>query len=154
MRGVFARTGEEIAHLGRADGSEVKIALSQEAEPHFRAAVQRAVRVRVEGRGVLDATLARVESRATREIIHPALTALSGGPLALRRSEEPADRDAPDAGYELAEPHYVAIASLAPGTAPCPGERARVKLRSARDATLWTELQGTLARWLKRYAAQ
>ena len=154
MRGVFVRTGEEIARLGRADGSEVKIALTQEAEPHFRAAVGRALRVRVEGRGVLDATLTRVESRATREIIHPALTALTGGPLALRRSEEPADRASAEAGYELAEPHYVAIASLAPGTAPCPGERALVRLRSARDATLWTELQGALARWLKRYAAR
>ena len=158
LSGTFIENGGEVCRIGRGDGSDVRMAIAQGDEPHLRAALNQPLRVRIEGRGaVLDATLQRVEARATRELIHPALTALAGGPLALRRNEEPAahrgsDPEATD--YELAEPHFNAIARLSTNTPLGIGEMARVRFRSPRTATLWGEMQGALGRWLKRYAAQ
>ncbi len=147
LAGSFLHTGDEIAQLGRAAGSDVRIALDQESAPHFRTAVGAPVRVRIEGRaGTLEATLTRVEARATRDLIHPALTALAGGPLPLRRAED-ADQKKP---YELAEPHFVALAHL--GAAEnFVGQMARVKLRTARGVTLWESAQAGFARWLRRH---
>lgn len=156
LSGVFLRTGDEIAQFGRADGCDVKIALDQEAATHFRTAVGKPVQVLIEGRGqTFDATLFQVESRATRDLIHPALTAVAGGPLALRRVEEPPPDSAHEAatGLELAEPHFVALARLATTQAMDSGQIARVKLRSLRGVTLWESAQGGFARWLKRYSA-
>ncbi len=156
MFGAYFRAGEEIAHLGRADGCDVRIALDQEAEPHFRASSHQPLRVRVEGMGAdFPATLTRVESRATRELIDPALTALGGGPLALRRVEEEASTDArQSAEYELAEPHFVALARLATDEPFCAGQMTRVKLHSTRAVNLWALAQGRLARWLKTFTAR
>lgn len=152
--GTFLRTGDEIAQFGRADGCDVKIALDQEAAAHFRHAIGKPVRVLVEGRTqTFDATLTRLESRATRDLIHPALTAVAGGPLALRHAEEPPPESASEAtaGFELAEPHFVALARLASNQAMNAGQLARVKLRSERGVTLWASAQAAFARWLKRY---
>ena len=151
MAGTFLQAGDEALRIGRGTGSEVKIAVSQKDEPHWRGVAGRPLRARIEGRGeVADAEFVRLEPRATRELIDPALTALAGGPLALRRKDDPTDRRG--AEYELAEPHYVATARLRSADPLCPGEMARVKFRSPRRVTLWSQCQGALARWLKRYA--
>ena len=103
---------------------------------------------------VFPAKLTRVESRATRELIDPALTALGGGPLAVRHVEEEASGDArQSAEYELAEPHFVALARLASEQPFCAGQMARVKLHSTRSVNLWELAQGRLARWLKTFTA-
>ncbi len=149
MPGAFLKTGDEVLQLGRADGSEVKIAVSEENEPHFRAAVEQPVKVRIAGRGtVFPAVLTRVESRASRALVHPALTALAGGPLPLRHTESES-RD--DAQYELARPHFTAIVRLDGSESFALGETARVKFRSTRRVTLWRELQRTADQWLARY---
>ena len=148
MAGSFLAAGDEAVRLGRAAGSDVKIAVSQEDEPHWREAAGNPLRVRIEGRGVFDAEFVRLESRATRDLIDPALTALAGGPLALRRSDDPAARRG--AEYELAEPHFVATARIIATAGLCPGEMARVRFHSPRPATLWGQWQSAFARWLKR----
>ena len=149
MAGTFLEAGDEVLRIGRGAGSDIKIAVSQEDEPHWRGVAGRPLRARIAGRGkVADAEFVRLEPRATRELIDPALTALAGGPLALRRNDDPAARRG--AEYELAEPHYVATARLLAAEAFCPGEMARVKFRSPRTVTLWSQCQGAIARWLKR----
>ena len=157
MLGSFLRTGDEIAQFGRADACDVKIALDQESAAHFRESVGKPLRVLIEGRRqIFDATLTRMESRATRELIHPALTAIAGGPLALRHADEPSPETAHEAagGFELAEPHFIAVARLATHDALAAGQIARVKLRSVRGVTLWDSAQAAFARWLKRYTAR
>jgi putative peptide zinc metalloprotease protein len=157
LAGAFVHTGDEIAQFGRADGCDVKIALDQEAAAHFRPAVGQPVQVWIEGRAErFAATLSRVESRATRDLIHPALTAVAGGPLALRRAEETAADSSRDSaeGLELAEPHFVALARLATSGAMDSGQLARVKLRSLRGVTLWESAQAGFARWLRRYSVR
>ncbi len=156
LAGTFLHTGDEVAQFGRADGRDVKIALDQEAAAHFRTAVGQPVRVLIEGLApTFDATLTRMESRATRDLIHPALTAVAGGPLALRRAEQPAPDSARESGggLELAEPHFVALARLASSQAMNSGQLARVKLRSDRRVTLWESAQAAFARWLRKYTA-
>ncbi len=150
MSGVFLNTGDEVLYFGRSDGSEVKIAVNEEQEPHFRGAVNKPVRIRIEGRGgAFAGTLERVEARASREMIHPALTALADGPLALRRAEG-ADA-AKRAQYELALPHFTATARLVADAPFGIGEMALVKFRSARSATIWSEAHRVMDRWVRRY---
>ena len=157
LLGAFLRTGDELAQLGRADGCDVKIALTQEAASHFRTAVGAHLGVRIEGRAqTFDATLTSVEARATRDLIHPALTAAAAGPLALRRAEDATPESAREnsPGFELAEPHFVALARLVTDEALDSGQLARVKLRSRRGVTLWESAQAGFARWLRRYTVR
>ena len=153
MAGAFLKTGDEVVQIGRADGSEVKIAVSEEQEPHFRTAVEKPVRVRIVGRGGdFPAVLTRVEARASRGLVHPALTAVAGGPLALRRAEgESAGEQDRKAQFELARPHFTAIAHLDAAEGFSVGEMARVRLRSTRTVTVWSELQRVVDRWLGKY---
>lgn len=154
MKGNFLKAGDEVLQIGRADGCEVKIAVSEEQEPHFRKAVAQPVRIRIEGRsGDFPATLTRVEARASRALVHPALTAVAGGPLALRRSEAESDRTEKDgAQFELARPHFTAVAKLESADGFAIGEMARAKFRSTRAVTLWSEVQRAVDRWLEKYA--
>lgn len=153
--GVFFAAGEEIVRIGRAAECEVKVAVSERDAPHFRAALSQPMKVRLSGRGeVFAGELSRVEARATRELPHPALTAMAGGPLALRRNEEaptPTAESSRAPAYELAEPHFTAIVRLAHGGELSPGEMARVRFRSARTETLWSEMQAGFDRWLRKY---
>ncbi len=154
MAGAFFQPGDEMMQLGSVDGSEVKIAVSEEQEPHFRTAFQQPVKVRIAGRGGnFPATLTRVEARASRSLVHPALTAVAGGPLALRRTESDSSQEEKmTEQFELARPHFTAIARLdaAPGFSI--GEMARVRFRSTRAVTAWSEAQRAVDRWLARYA--
>ena len=156
LHGAFFQPGEEVLRLGRADGSDVKIAVSEQDEPHFRTALNQPLGVRIRGRGAaVSGQLIRVEARATRDLIHPALTALAGGPLALRRAEESGATESKDTpAMELADPHFTAIVRLASEPALVPGEMAQVRFRSARAVTLWSEAEGVVARWLKRFTAR
>ena len=153
MQGSFIESGGELLQIGRGEGSDVKIAVSQEDAPHLHAVTDQPLRVKIAGRGeVFAATLLRVEARATRTLLHPALSALAGGPLALRRNEDDGGKRAQE--YELAEPHFGATARLTSDGPLCVGEMARVKFRSPRTATLWGEMQGAFARWIKRYSTR
>ena len=147
LDGVFIRPGEEIVRMGRTGGHDVKVAVSQENEPHVRSAANRPVRVRIEGRGEnFPATLTQLESRATRDLRHPELTAAADGPLALRRAEErTSEDDARTPPYELAEPQFEATVRLANAPDLRPGELARVKFLSDRRATLWDLAQKAAA---------
>ncbi len=146
--GAFIGRGEEVLRVGEANGREVKLAVGQDAEPHFRAAGGGAVRVRVAGRGnTFDAKLERLDDNATRTLPHAALTALADGPLPVRRAE------GEHGGYELAEPHFIATVKLGAASALADGELARVKFRSPVSVTLFSELRSAFARWAKKYGA-
>jgi putative peptide zinc metalloprotease protein len=159
MHGAFFKAGDEILRLGRGDRSEVKIAVAQVEEPYFRAAVGRSVQVRIGGRGeVVPGQLVRVEARAARDIEHPALTAIGGGPLALRRKDQAPAASQRDQGedselqyYELAEPHFIATATLATDKLFNPGEPAWVRLRRAEGIPLWDRLRRKVEQWWDRH---
>lgn len=148
--GVFFDRGMEILRVGEARGREVKLAVGQDAESHFRAAAGHPVRVRLEGRGdVVSATLQRMDDQATTRPPHDALTATAGGPLPIRRKEMPAE-DGKD--FELVDPHFEATIRIdTPLETLADGELARVKFESPRSVMLFTELRGAFTRWVKRF---
>ncbi|MEQ1860171.1 MAG: HlyD family efflux transporter periplasmic adaptor subunit [Chthoniobacteraceae bacterium] len=152
LSGSFLQKGEEALRIGAAGASDVKVAVTQDQEPHLRGAVNAAVRVKVAGRaGSLPGTLTRMEARAGREIALPALSALAGGPLAVRRAEQ---QRPGEPGYELVEPHFLATVRIGGEQTLLPGETARVKLTSARSVTPWSEFQRMFARWWRRAAGR
>ena len=156
MAGAYFQRGEEILRIGETQGREVKLAVGQDAEPHFKAAIHRRVTVRVDGRGeVFSARLERLDGNASRSLPHPALTALAGGPLPVQRVQDtdgaPQDRER----HELTEPHFGATVRMASNDASVldDGELARVKFRSPEKVTLWRETRAAFARWMRKYGA-
>lgn len=152
LTGAFLQRGEEVLRIGAVSGSDVKVAVAQDQEPHLRGAVHGPVRVKVAGRGgVLHGTLTRMEARASREVALPPLTALAGGPLPVRRAEN--ERPG-EAGYELLDPHFLATVRLEGGATLQPGETALVKVTSARSVTPWEEVHRVFTRWWQRAAGK
>jgi hypothetical protein len=158
MKGAFFQRGEEILKVGEAAGREVKLAVGQDLQPHFKAALNRRVAVRIDGRGdVFAARLERLDGNASRSLPHPALTALTSGPLAVQRVEaaEVVSQAREQEQYELVEPHFGATVRLISKEASAldDGELARVKFRSPEKVTLWNEARATVARWARKYGA-
>jgi putative peptide zinc metalloprotease protein len=145
-QGKFFRTGDELLRLGKPNGYDIKIAVSQSQEPHFRTALQKAVKAHIVGRAkTYDGRLVRVEAKASREIYHPALTAMAGGPVAVRQTEVPDKRSD---SHELAEAHFMATAHIEASDALQPGEIARLTFWSDQRVTLWQETQNLISRWI------
>ncbi|HEV7402551.1 MAG TPA: HlyD family efflux transporter periplasmic adaptor subunit [Chthoniobacteraceae bacterium] len=154
LSGTWFSAGQEVLRIGQA-GADVKLAVSEGDAAWFRGSLGKAAEVRVDGRGAAGrATLIRMEGRATREITEPALTAIAGGPLPLRRAEEPetAKREpAPTEGYELAEPRFTATARLAEGAGLFAGETAWVRFKAVRPMSLWLQMDTQVRRWLGKF---
>jgi putative peptide zinc metalloprotease protein len=145
-QGKFFRTGDELLRLGRPSGYDIKVAVSQPQEPHFRTALQKAVKVHIMGRAkTYDGRLIRVEAKASREIYHPALTAMAGGPVAVRQTDVPEKKSD---SHELAEPHFMATARIEASDALQPGEIARLTFWSDQRVTLWQETRNLISRWI------
>jgi putative peptide zinc metalloprotease protein len=156
LPGTFLAAGQEVLRIGQP-GADVKLAISEGDAASFRDSLNHEADVRIEGRGATGrATLIRMEARATREVTEPALTALAGGPLALRRAAAPesAKRDSELAdGYELAEPHFTATARLDGGPEDLlAGETAWVRFHGGRPVSLWLQMDKYVRRWLGRFA--
>ena len=95
-----------------SDWAERRIRYQNRREPAARTSlqdrVQKAVKVRIIGRAkTYDGRLIRVEAKASREIYHPALTAMAGGPIGVRQTDVP---DKKSDSHELAEAHFMATA--------------------------------------------
>ncbi len=152
LPGIFMKPGAEILRIGEAEGREIKIAVAQEAEPHFRAALGQPVQVRIEGRSAFfTAQLERFAGEATRTIPHRALTAPANGPLPVRRAES---ASAEAEKYELIDPHFSATIRLPAQAAPlADGEMARIKFRSTKSVTLFNEARSAVERWVRKFGA-
>jgi putative peptide zinc metalloprotease protein len=156
MPGSWFQRGDEIVKIGQVAGREVKLAVGQDLQPHFKAALRRRVAVRIEGRGaVLPARLERLDGNASRALPHPALTALAGGPLPVQPAGDAAGAAQEEERYELAEPHFGATVRMISADASIleDGELARVKFRSPEKVTLWREAHAAVARWIRSHGA-
>jgi hypothetical protein len=69
------------------------------------------------------------------------------------------DDDAPQSQgqlrHELTEPHFGATVRMLSASASdlADGELARVRFQSPEKVTLWGELRGAIARWMRKYGA-
>lgn len=138
LEGTYQKTGTELMAIGNPTSHEVRIAVTENDQPFFSLHQGKPVKVKVFGRGnVMRGTLKRVDARATREVLHPALTALGGGPLSV----QPIDTTQNDsnASYQLISPHFEAIVKIDPSEAVNlrSGERAYVKFTSTEGYFFW-----------------
>jgi putative peptide zinc metalloprotease protein len=150
LAGSFMQSGTEILRIGEATGREIKVAVAQDAEPHFRTALGKTVAVWIEGRGEESSGLLKnFAGEASRSLTHPALAAPANGPLPVRRAEA----SGADAGkFELVDPHFTATVRLPDSAASlADGELARVRFRSMQSVTLFNEFRNAAARWARKY---
>jgi putative peptide zinc metalloprotease protein len=154
-QGLFANAGDEILRVGRDGVFEVKLAVRERDELAFRGKIDQPCEVRLSAReSVASGLVSRVEARATRTPTHPALTALAGGPLPMRRADEHAQGQGDsNPGYELSEPYFAATVHLSERTDLLPGEMARVRFRDAHPTSLWTETNRLVSQWIQRVTA-
>lgn len=113
--GSFLVTGQEFLSMGSETERAVKITILEENAQMLKGNPGDKVRVFIKGRGqTLTATIKRIEPSASREIRFENLTALAGGPLAVRKKEKnnSETESASPSGMELVEPHFTAIATL------------------------------------------
>lgn len=86
MLGTYLRAGQEILSVGASRTKEVRVSIPQQEVEQFREAQDRDVRLRFVGHPLRSsrATFAKVTPKATRRLLHPALAATAGGPLAVQ----------------------------------------------------------------------
>lgn len=136
LPGRWLRVGDEIISIAEAEEKALLVSFRQK---DIQAVIERenpGITLRLRGRsGEIPGILDRIESKATRAVPHAVLAAPNGGPLALRSASDPdserereisnsgarsdsdldyfAGLDDPSQTFELAQPRFVARASLA-----------------------------------------
>jgi putative peptide zinc metalloprotease protein len=151
LLGQYLKSGDEVAVLGEESSKELLIAVAQGDLELFRGQIGegRSVRVSNYRRGAFNASLARLEPRASQEPPHPALLATAGGPLAAtpRREEQSSGDNLPE--YQLLLPCFVGRVTLssAESSALLCGQLLEVGFRSPQQNVAHRAWQ-TLRRWL------
>lgn len=115
LTGSFLVTGQEFLSIGSDTERVMKISILEENAQMLTGKPGDKIKIFLRGRGrTISATLKRIEPGASREIRFESLTAIAGGPLAIRRREKnnSETESASPSGMELVEPHFTAIATL------------------------------------------
>ena len=149
--GSYLEEGATILTLANERNKELKISVAQPDADPFSAAIGRPVRVRLPGVPRLHGTLAELAPRADLEPVHPALSAVLGGPLAVHAADDRAGRNGDNAsGYQLFEPRFNGTVTLtaAQSATVRAGQRGVVSLSDYRE-TLGGYLYRTAAHWLR-----
>lgn len=151
LLGSFLPTGHELFSIGSATGREVHILIPEEYAQVIRGKPGDSVRVFLRNQGrALDATLVRIEPRANRKIRFPQVTASAGGPIAIRRQEQPG-AETTDA-MEMVQPHFVAVATLVDPPPLLSGETCLVRLQSQKSRPLAIYVWDRIERLIRHYA--
>ncbi len=114
LLGKYLSEGSEVVLLGDENFKEVRVAVDQDDADAFFAQVGKTVTIRA-GERVFKNTLSQIEPRASLEPLHPALAAVKGGPLPVRRktNESPDKKDeAGPESYELLVPQFAGEVKL------------------------------------------
>jgi putative peptide zinc metalloprotease protein len=152
LLGVYLEPGDEIISIGNEIHKELQIAISQDDLIPFKTAVGRSLQVRLPGGRVFPAPLLRISPRASLQCFHSALSAVNGGPLAVKANKSDADeRDFDsDNNHELLAPHLVGTVELTDGQSLQlkAGQVGIASLCSHREA-LGAHLYRSVARWIR-----
>jgi putative peptide zinc metalloprotease protein len=112
LRGRYLHRGSDLLMIGDEASKEIRLSIAQQDVDTFRARGDAPLRAYLPGCPVFEASLARIEPRASTQPLDAALCAPHGGPLPVRRSGQgthPADRT-----YELLAPRFTANMTLDP----------------------------------------
>ncbi|WP_417386427.1 HlyD family efflux transporter periplasmic adaptor subunit [Gimesia sp.] len=110
-RGTFVRQGETIITIGDDSQKELHVIVSQYDLDHFMNAPEQKVLVHVLQKSLLPCPVKKVIPRATVTLNQPALAAAYGGELPVK----PVSSEDSESDYELLEPHFNLILSIAEG---------------------------------------
>lgn len=159
--GRYVERGTELLTLADTSQLQLKASIAQQEIDDFRAQIGATVQVYRDSQPLraLPAILTQVEPSASEQIRYPALTALGGGALAVRRRSEPlseeAGQDELSAGYAHLQPRFTATVQLTGAIADglAAGETAQVVLsRPARS--VWYSLRLGVSQYLEGIKAQ
>lgn len=144
--GAFYEKGDSILKLVPSFAVQVVSCVEEFNAPLFGAAAEQKVVVEFESGASTTTTLRAMEPTAILDVIHPALSAEAGGPLAVHKDQEQ--------GTKLVEPVFkVRTASFASSQngkmTLYPGQRCRLFLVGP-SHNCWTAIHYKLANWLKR----
>lgn len=153
LPGQYLEAGAEVAVLGDDASKELLVAVGQDDFELFHRQLDQTVRITANDSRRLrfDASLTRLEPRATQEPPHAALLATAGGPLpATPRTKEPSEADERPA-YQLLTPCFTGRIALAESESQrlrC-GQLLTIGFRSESE-TLAAHWLRTLEDWLRR----
>lgn len=105
-QGTFVREGDPIVTIAEPTDKEVIAWVTQQDLDGAAELVDLPVRVTTKDGTMIEATLQRIEPRASDRLDHPSLAATHGGPLAIRMEQENAD------ALTLIDPHFRARIAL------------------------------------------
>ncbi len=150
--GQYLSTGTTVMAIGDEHKKHVELSVAQKDVDFFLRQLHTSPTVRIRGRsGVIrEASLDRVNPRATRTLSHPALAAPNGGPLAVRAQDSKEGEDK-SSKYELVEPRFLASVNLpdAYELGLRAGQLAKARVRAAGES-IGSHLLGTIRRWMNK----
>ncbi len=149
LLGTYLPEGESLLSIGNEDSKEVVVAIDQRHFDSVAPHIGEPVHIRTGSQARVTGKLVRVEPRASSRLIHPALSALEGGPLDVVQS---ATRDSSEGGeMELAEPCFRAVVSVPAerATTMFSGQRASVMI-GYRGESLGITCYRTISEWIER----
>jgi putative peptide zinc metalloprotease protein len=152
--GMYISAGEPVAEVGVESSKSLIALINQDQYPRIVEQVGSAVRFHLDGQGFRweQGTLEEINPRATRQIPHPAITALTGGPIPVdaqpQSQQHPENNQAePSFKEQLLKPHFLVHITLPQSDlAPYSGQTATVLVNQSRT-TLGDHLRTTLQGW-------
>ena len=150
LQGRYLKRGETVCRIAADDRRIVTALVAQKDLKSVRNDLQSDVSISVWGTGeILQGKIDRIEPRATDQLVHPALAAPSGGPLAVVASRHGKSAEQTEAEWRLAEPRVTIECSVGSSTANRlrAGQIAEVRLH-IRDESLGNYLWSQFQDWL------
>jgi len=159
LQGTFVRKGEEVVSVVGDDDKHLRLLVPQDQLDVATAAQGRPFRFRAMGsRLTATSVLDEVRPRATLTAPHPGLTTAAGGPLVVRHRPEASGEagQGEERSFDLVEPHFPALASLAPEERRRlrEGQLVYCRLASPRTRPLWSLASSRLQRAIRGLRAE
>jgi len=150
LHGTYVKVGDEVAAIGDEHNKEIRISVPQDQFESFTLRCGHGVRVDLPGIATWNADLERVTPRASKQPIHPALSAINGGPLPIKGLHVGSSHTQ-EQRYELLEPQFSGIVRLDDSASRTvfAGQRGTVFYRPWRES-IGEHLWYTIARWIQR----
>jgi|WetSurMetagenome_2_1015567.scaffolds.fasta_scaffold04885_2 putative peptide zinc metalloprotease protein len=153
LEGAYLQRGREILSIGDIQRMEVRFSIDQQDIDYFRAHEHKKAYFYSQGRPFqpVEASLTKINPAATKEIMHPSLTALAGGEIMVR-SKLVTEKTDPETStqYEYLEPRFNGLILLnhAQSNHFKAGEIGRVVIESTPQA-MWKILYLKLDRYFR-----
>lgn len=131
LPGTFLSTGDAVCIIGDPNQLGIRILIPQDAVDEISSVRGTNGTMRLTGAWAeaYEGILANIEPRATTELIHPALAAPHGGPMAVRQTSAKSAAES----FVLAEPHFVGTAEM--------GSSLRARCASGQLVSYYLELR-------------